>query len=359
MAGADGDRGARVGELGVAADVDLVAHQLVVRPDLPRELDLPGAEAQGIDKDPQVSKQLQELRTSILVQAYQRKMVDALPQPTEEQIKKYFDEHPQEFSIPARVNASWIKCATKADCERARKRIVDGKEEFAKVAAAVSIDKESAKDGGLLGYFNPIGYIRSIGSGEHSQEFAKHAFELEANDVGPVFQWDDGWAFIKLHEKTTERAEPFAQAHDRIAARLRPSFSDSLLSKELAKLRQSIKVETFVDIDKELENKTAEELMRLATESSDPHDKIEYYRALLRKYPHYERADEAQFMIGFVYSEDLQDFESARPEYEKVLKDYPDSQVKESAQYMIQNMGHGKMPDFEEGQKTAPGSDSR
>jgi len=215
------------------------------------------------------------------------------------------------------------------------------------VAREVSIDKCSATDGGLLGYFNPIGYVRCLDS-QRGPEFAKHAFELEANDVGPVFQWEDSWGFIKVHEKTTERAEPFDRVRDRIVARLRPTFSDSLLEAEVAKLRGKIKVEIFVDLDKELAGKSAEDLMKLATESGDPHDKIEYYRALLRKYPHYERADEAQFMIGFVYSEDLQDFESAKREYEKVLSDYSGSKLQDSATYMLQNMGHGHMPEFED-----------
>jgi TolA-binding protein len=94
--------------------------------------------------------------------------------------------------------------------------------------------------------------------------------------------------------------------------------------------------------------------MRLATESQNPTDKIEYYRALLRKYPSYPRADEAQFMIGFVYSEELHDFEKAKLEYEKVLANYPASTLRESVQYMIQNMGHGSLPDFQDNPVPAP-----
>jgi peptidyl-prolyl cis-trans isomerase C len=322
-----------------------------------RELLVQEAQAMGLDKDPEVRKQLEDFRTGVLLQAYQRKMVESLPQPTPEQVKKYYEEHKQEFVVPARVNASWIKCSTKAECERARKRVVDGKEEFGLVAREVSIDQATAQDGGLLGYFNPVGYVRGLDS-ERGPVFAKHAFELEAGDVGPVFQWEDGWGFIKVHEKSTERAEPFERAETRISAMLRPSFNDSMLNIELAKLRDKHKVQTFIDIDKELEGKSADELMKLATETSEPHDKIEYYRSLLRKYPHYERADEAQFMIAFVFSEELQDFDKAKPEYEKVIANFPNSQIKESAQYMLQNMGHGKMPSFEderqEGSAAAP-----
>lgn len=311
-----------------------------------RELMLKAAEERKLDQDPEVRRQIDEFRTTALVNAYQRQLIETMPKPSEAQIRAYFDSHPQEFVIPARINASWIKCRTKADAERARKRIVDGGEHFGTVAQEVSVDTESRKDGGLLGYFNPTGYVRGIGS-ERGPEFAAHAFELEVGDVGPVFQWDEGWGFIKVHEKSSERAEPFERAKDRIAARLQPALSDSIMKAEFDGLRQRHAVKTHIDLDKELEGKSAEDLMRLATEANDARDKIEYYRVLLRKYPRYERADEAQFMVGFVLSEELQDFEAARPEYQKVIESYPDSDIKESAQYMLQNMGQGRMPDFD------------
>ena len=311
-----------------------------------RDLLVKAAEDAGLEKDPEVVKQMADIRRSLLLQTYQKKMVEALPKPTDEDIRKYFDEHPEEFQIPARVNASWIKCATKADAERARRRIVVKGEDFGVVAGEVSIDRASARDGGLLGYFNPTGYIRSVGP---DTAFARKAFELEAGDIGEVFQYKDGWAFIKIHEKTTERAEPFDRAKDRIRTRLTPGFTNELLQQELARLRSKYKVEILLDVDKELEGKPADEIMRLATESTEPHDKIDLYEALLRRYPTYARADEARFMIGFMYSEELHDIEQARVHYEKVLSDYPQSSIRESAQYMLQHMGEGaQMPNFEE-----------
>jgi len=109
-------------------------------------------------------------------------------------------------------------------------------------------------------------------------------------------------------------------------------------------LHDKYKPQILFDPDTELAGKSADELMRLATESQNPLDKIEYYRALLKKYPTYERADEAQFMIGFVYSEELHDCTRAKPEYEAVLKNYPASNIRESAQYMIQNLCQHTLP---------------
>ena len=161
-----------------------------------RELVLKSAADQGIDRDPEVAKQLENLRASILIQAYQKKMVESMPKPTDEQVKKYYDEHPAEFVIAPRVNASWIKTATLAEAEKARRRVVERGERFGAVAAEVTTDQATKADGGLLGYFNPTGYIRSVGA---DSAFARQAFMLEADDVGPIFPYKGGYAFIKIH----------------------------------------------------------------------------------------------------------------------------------------------------------------
>jgi peptidyl-prolyl cis-trans isomerase C len=309
----------------------------------------------GLDQDETLQRRSTAFRESLLRQAYHNYMLAALPQPTEEDLRAYYEAHRDEFRVLARVNASWIQCATREDAEAARHRIVVEGEHFGTVAREVTIDDCSRRDNGLLGYFNPAGYIRCIGKRD---DFAAMAFELEADDVGPNFEWEDGWAFIKVHEKTTQRPEPYSKARERIVSRLRPTVTDSMLQAELRSLRQSFGVETFVDVTIDLEAKSAEELMRLATESNSPLDKIEYYRALLKKYPHHERADEAQFMIGFVHSEELKDYGAARAEYQKVIDNYPQSNVRDSAIWMLQNMGRDETPPFEELLPPDSGTDS-
>ena len=86
----------------------------------------------------------------------------------------------------------------------------------------------------------------------------------------------------------------------------------------------------------------------MASDAAAPQDRIDIYRVLLQKYPHHERADEAQFMIGFLTSENLQDYEAARREFQKVLDDYPDSEMRNDALYMLQNLGRTDLPAFEE-----------
>jgi peptidyl-prolyl cis-trans isomerase C len=318
-----------------------------------RRLVVMAAERRGLDEDPEIAQRIRQFRENLLTQAYHNYMLQAVPEPSEEELRAYYDAHHEEFRVLARVNASWIKCATRAEAEAARKRIVEQNEHFGTVAREVSIDDCSKKDGGLLGYFNPTGYVRCIGK---RPDFSQLAFSIEADDVSDVFEWDDGWAMIKLHEKTTERPQPFSKARERIYNRLRPRLTDSLLAVEMERLRTEFGVESTLEVGEALADKSADDLMRLATQATNSLDKIDYYRALIDQYPHHERADQAQFMIGFELSEHLRDYDAARVEYQRVIDNYPDSSVRESAEWMMQNMGSGLPPTFEDAPSSNQGT---
>jgi parvulin-like peptidyl-prolyl isomerase len=310
-----------------------------------RKLMLVAAEDLRLEDRPGIRKRLDTFREQTLAQAFNEYLQENLPKPTEQDLQEYFDKHADEFKVPARVNASWIKCGTREQALDARRRIVIGGEHFGTVAREVTIDECSQRDGGLLGYFNPIGYVRCIGM---RPEFQANAFELEADDVSEVFEWDGGWAFIKLHEKTTERELPFSKARESIVARLRPTLNDSVLDAEFARLRDKYHAESLYSLEDELADQSADDLMRMATESTNPHDKIAIYEVLLKRYPQYERADEARFMVAFTYSEELKDLAAARREFERVVEEYPQSEIRESAVYMLQNLGMDNTPRFEQ-----------
>ena len=151
---------------------------------------------------------------------------------------------------------------------------------------------------------------------------------------------------------------PFRKARERIEAALRPVLNDSLVNNELASLSQKFQVVNNYSPETELAEKTAEELMRLATEAGNARDKITYYEVLLKRFPSYDRADEAQFMIGFVYSEELRDKAQAQAAFEKMLANYPDSQIRDSASYMLKNLDRLDVPNFEKAFPDAEGPSS-
>ena len=71
---------------------------------------------------------------------------------------------------------------------------------------------------------------------------------------------------------------------------------------------------------------------------------IDTYERILEVYPDSPRAYKAQFLIGFVYSENLKDQQKAKENYQKVIDNYPDCDLADDARYMIEMMETGSEP---------------
>lgn len=104
------------------------------------------------------------------------------------------------------------------------------------------------------------------------------------------------------------------------------------------------------------DNKTEEEFYAEAQEFSEQGDyksAIKAYQDILKTYPDSPRAYKAQFLIGFVYSENLKDYENAKENYRKVIEQYPDCDLADDAQYMLETMGKENLPTLEEKDSTS------
>ncbi len=66
---------------------------------------------------------------------------------------------------------------------------------------------------------------------------------------------------------------------------------------------------------------------------------IDLYRAVYQRYPEYEKAHQALFMLGFIYDSDLKDFDKAKYYYNLYLEKYPEGAFAEQIQMLIQHLG--------------------
>ncbi|MBD3165065.1 tetratricopeptide repeat protein [bacterium] len=77
-------------------------------------------------------------------------------------------------------------------------------------------------------------------------------------------------------------------------------------------------------------------------EAGDFRQAIETYRQIVAKYPEGDRSDEAQFMIGFLYANELQEIDKAKEAYGVFLDRYSetaDSGMVMSAKWEVANLG--------------------
>ena len=187
-----------------------------------------------------------DTRRSALLEKVIEKTVPRRPVPASE-AEAFFKANPSRFpKMPAELRLSVIQIPVKADSVSdakgraavvaARKRIVTGGEKFAKVAAEVSDDPNSARSGGDLGFFT---------SGTMEPALEKAAFGLKLHEVSQPFRTPYGWHIVETLERdtvktragrdSTRNGKPVMEAHARhILIRVPLDDDDIARSKALA-----------------------------------------------------------------------------------------------------------------------------
>jgi peptidyl-prolyl cis-trans isomerase C len=199
----------------------------------------------GLDKDPEVVRQLSLMRENLVANAQLQRIEKGIAI-TDEELKKQYDAKKAEYE---QVNARHILIAfkgspaaqagkpelteeqAKAKAEELRKQIVEGKAKFEEVAQKESDDSGSGANGGALGEFS---------RGQMVPEFEKAAFEAKVGDITPVVRTQFGYHIIKVdaHGMTPfDQVKPFLERstrQERLQAKLeemkanaKPTFNDA------------------------------------------------------------------------------------------------------------------------------------
>jgi len=193
----------------------------------------------GLDKDPDVVKQLDLLRENLVAQE-ELKHIDSSINVTDADLKKAYEENKKDYE---QVKARHILIAfkgspaaqkgkkeltdaeAKAKAEALRTEIVGGKAKFEDVAKKESDDTESGKNGGDLGAF---------GRGQMVPEFEKAAFAAKAGEVTPVVKTQFGYHIIKVEEHTST---PFEQ----VKPSLEKTLKQKMVRDKLDAMKESAK----------------------------------------------------------------------------------------------------------------------
>ena len=298
----------------------------------------------GLANDPDVARKVRDMRRRELIEAYYTRYIQDAAQPDSADIAKYYHEHTAEFTEPDEVKVRHILVKTEAEAKKIRADIVSGKTTFETAAREFSTDAASKGQAGLVnGYVSaglPVGPLGVL------PEFTKAAFALDVGQVSEPVKTTAGWHLIKVEEKKASHLRPLAEVKDQIAAagagdRIRRKYQDMT-----GALRKKYRVQEFdAALTQAPAPMSSEQLFQEAQETTDPRARITLYERVLHDYPADKRNYEAQFMIGFVYSEDLKDYDKARDAFQKVITNYPTCDLVESAKWMMSNM-HTENPSF-------------
>lgn len=207
--------------------------------------------------DAEFQQRLKELKNSEELYKSQIKRVLAIqrlinqkfkPTVTDQEIRKYYDDNPDQFKQKSQVRASHIlisvdSSATKAQRDAARKEIeallarIKGGEDFAAVAKEKSQCPSSA-NGGDLGFFS---------RGETVKPFEDAAFSMKLGEISNIVETQFGYHLIKLTDKRDEKTIGFDEARQEISKVIKKEKIADSYNEFYTDVRDKAEVDIFLN----------------------------------------------------------------------------------------------------------------
>lgn len=165
---------------------------------------------------------------------------------SDNQIRAFYDEHPDLFRQPEQVKASHILIQVPADADEAKKAAglasiqslkqrIDKGENFANLAMEYS-DCPSKAKGGDLGFFSREQMV---------QPFSEAAFALQPGQVSDVVTTRFGYHLIRLTERKKAQTMAFNDVKEEISNRLRQEQEEKRIGDYLEKIKKNADIQRF------------------------------------------------------------------------------------------------------------------
>jgi peptidyl-prolyl cis-trans isomerase SurA len=178
------------------------------------------------------------LRNAMLQKEVVRREVGSHLDVSNDEVKQYYESHPQEFTPPERVILSEISLSTEGknpdELEAVRKKVeglrssVLNGDDFHQVAAMYS-QGSTAKDGGNLGTF---------AKGQLAPQIEAIVFELGKGQLTDVIQTRTGFEFFKVEDHLPSTLQPIEQVETAIRNTLSAQKMQPRIREYLAELRE-------------------------------------------------------------------------------------------------------------------------
>jgi parvulin-like peptidyl-prolyl isomerase len=304
------------------------------------------AEQSKIADRADIAEQLERQRRDLLVRTYLNEEVAKAPAITDSAAQAYFDAHVDEYRTPANVTIQHILIRDEKIARQVR-RSADRGDDWAKLVQRYSADSLTRNTAGALGTVTLQGNFASIGA---QPALAESAYALGEGAIGGPYKTDRGWHVIKVGAVTPEGVRAFDQMKSVIVRQLsgeqQKTYYQELLQRAREKLgvrEDSAAIRRYVSM-----KKPPRELFEDAQKVGPADQRIAAYRLLVDEYPDADVSPQALFMVGFIRSEELHQYDEAEQVFRELLQRYPKSELAESARWMLENMKSDAAPPFAE-----------
>lgn len=185
-----------------------------------------------------------EVERSLRLERLMEARTEGIADPTDDEVREFYDDNIERFSSPERVRASHVliafdegdteetKRGKRERIEQIHRRILAG-EDIAAIARAES-DCPSSARGGDLDFF---------ARGQMVKPFEDVAFELPVGGISPVVETRFGFHVIKVTGKEPAGAMPFEEMRDNIHDYLLGMRRQDGMQRFVTELREAAEIE--------------------------------------------------------------------------------------------------------------------
>jgi peptidyl-prolyl cis-trans isomerase C len=186
----------------------------------------------GLDKTPEFKQKVEEFKKLTLISELIGQEIMAKAKVSDQDVKDYYDKHKEDFAPTTQIRASQIVVKTEDEANNILARLKKG-EKFETLAGELSLDKESARHGGDIGFF---------GRGQMAPEFERAAAGLKIGQVSQPVETSSGYVIIKVTAKKKGPVLEFDRVKEIIAQKLSGERQKEAFDKYIESIRKNYPV---------------------------------------------------------------------------------------------------------------------
>lgn len=202
--------------------------RLVVKKLLLREVS-----KEKIENDKEFQERFNDIKEQLLIEALLKKKITAQTQMSEDDLKKYYEEHKEDFKKDRELNTRHILLKTEEEAKQVQAKLQKG-EDFTELAKKYSIDPNVRQTGGEIG-FQPKGSL--------IPEFENAAHKLtKVGQVSGIVKTQFGYHIIRLEGVKPPSYVPLEEVKDFIKQKNAQEKQKEVLEKYLEELKKNSKI---------------------------------------------------------------------------------------------------------------------
>jgi len=148
------------------------------------------ARAEGLERDADYQRRLNEFRKSSLVNIRRAKLAEEVS-PTDDEIRAYYRENRNRIAVREMRNIQMIVVDTEEEAAQVKEKIASGQMTFFEAAGEFSIDPNAKMNLGQLGW---------VPQGSGFADLDRVTFALNADEIGGPVKSPAGWHLVKVLE---------------------------------------------------------------------------------------------------------------------------------------------------------------